>query len=200
MFAKRLFDIVFSLTVLFLAAPLLLLIACLIKLSSEGSIFFFDERIGQKGASFRCIKFRTMHRDARLRLQTILENNQALHHEWLTYQKLQKDPRITPVGAFLRKTSLDEIPQFINVLTGSMSVVGPRPVTRLELEERFHDKAEKVLSVKPGITGLWQTSGRSNISYEERVLLETSYVDKRNFWLDMKIIIKTVPAMTRGSC
>lgn len=192
---KRLFDILFSLAILLMGSPLYVILACAVKLSSKGPIFFLDERVGKNGELFRCYKFRTMFIDAPDKLHALLETNPSLKQEWLYFQKLSHDPRVTGIGSFLRKSSLDELPQFFNVLAGSMSVVGPRPVTRKEIEERFDLKAPKILSVKPGITGLWQTTGRSNLSYSERIALEELYVDTRDFWLDIKIIMKTVPAV-----
>lgn len=198
---KRFFDIAFSSCVLLLGAPLYLFVALAIKLSSEGPLFFADVRIGQNGEPFRCLKFRTMYADAPEKLHALLETNPSLKQEWTCYQKLKIDPRVTPIGAFLRKSSLDELPQFINVLFGSMSVVGPRPVTAKEIAERFDNKAHKILSVKPGITGLWQTSGRSNLSYDERIRLEEAYVDQQSFWFDLTLVLKTIPAMlfSRGA-
>lgn len=193
--AKRTFDIVFSLLILLLGSPLYILLAVAVKLSSYGPVFFADERVGLTGEPFRCLKFRTMHKDAPEKLHALLEGNPSLKEEWICYQKLKTDPRITPIGAFLRKSSLDELPQFINVLVGHMSVVGPRPVTAKEIAERYDTKAAKILSVKPGITGLWQTSGRSNLSYAERIKLEEDYVERCNFWLDIKIVAKTLPSM-----
>lgn len=192
---KRLFDILFSLSILLVGSPLYVVLACTIKLSSKGPIFFLDERVGKDGELFRCYKFRTMFIDAPEKLHSLLETNPSLKQEWLYFQKLSHDPRVTAIGSFLRKSSLDELPQFLNVLFGTMSVVGPRPVTSKEIEERFDLKAAKILSVKPGITGLWQTTGRSNLPYSERIALEELYIDTRDFWLDMKIIAKTIPAV-----
>ncbi|MEI6531351.1 MAG: sugar transferase [Chlamydiota bacterium] len=193
--STRIFDIIFSLLVLVLGAPLYLLLAFSVKLSSNGPIFFVDSRVGLSGNIFHCLKFRTMYVDAPEKLYAILATNPSLQEEWNSHQKLKKDPRITSFGRLLRKSSLDELPQFINVLIGDMSVVGPRPVTEKELIDRFNNKSNKILSVKPGITGLWQVSGRSNLSYEQRLALEESYVDKKSFLLDLKIIAKTLPSI-----
>jgi undecaprenyl-phosphate galactose phosphotransferase len=178
---KRLFDIFFSAAVLLLGMPVFILIAFAIKISSPGPIFYFSKRVGRGGALFSCLKFRTMFRDAEARLQEVLESDAALKREWETFWKLKEDPRITWIGQILRKTSLDELPQFWNVLRGELSVVGPRPVTVEEVEKYYAKKAEKILSLRPGITGLWQTSGRSLLSFEERVRLEELYVDTRSF-------------------
>ncbi len=194
-FSKRLFDILFSASVLILGLPAFALIALIIRCSARGPIFYLDNRVGMDGRLFRCVKYRTMALDASQRLTELLQSCPQSKLEWELYQKLKLDPRITPIGRFLRKTSLDELPQFWNVLKGDMSVVGPRPVTAKELEERFGPKASKILTAKPGITGYWQTSGRSNISYEERIQLEEEYIDRRSFWFDLKLVAKTVPAM-----
>ena len=194
--STRIFDIIFSLIVLILAAPLYLLLALGIKLSSKGPVFFTDIRVGLLGKIFYCFKFRTMYMDAPEKLQAILARNPSFQEEWDSYQKLKKDPRITYCGRFLRKFSLDELPQFFNVLIGDMSVVGPRPYFKSQIDtSKSPSVYNKILSVKPGITGLWQISGRSNLSYKERVALEESYVDKKSFLLDLKIILKTLPAI-----
>lgn len=192
---KRAFDILFSLTVLFVFLPLLFVIAVAIRLSSGGSIVYAHERIGRGGRPFHCYKFRTMFRDADKRLQEILAKDASLRAEWEESHKLKDDPRITPIGKFLRKTSLDEFPQFWNVLIGDMSVVGPRPMVRDEIIRRLGSKAKKILSVRPGLTGLWQVSGRSNTSYTYRIELDELYVKNRSFWLDLKLVAKTIPCM-----
>lgn len=192
---KRLFDLLFSAAILLLFSPFLLLIACLIKITSKGPLFHKQERVGRGGRLYTNYKFRTMHKDAELILVELLEKNPLLKQEWRTYWKLKKDPRITPIGAFLRKTSLDEFPQFWNVLKGDLSVVGPRPVVRQEVVDYYGPKAAKILSVRPGITGLWQVSGRNHLSMEKRVELEVTYVDKSSFWFDLLLICKTIPAI-----
>jgi exopolysaccharide production protein ExoY len=194
-FLKRLFDLGFSLFVLFLTLPLLLLISLLIVATSKGPIFYVQKRATRGGKLFGCLKFRTMYVRADLMLQKMLKDDPAKKKEWDTYFKLKNDPRVTPVGKFLRKTSLDELPQFINVLKGDLSVVGPRPVVVEEIVKYFGKKAPKILSVRPGITGVWQVSGRNNISMEERVLIEESYVESRSFWKDILLILKTIPAV-----
>lgn len=192
---KRLFDIAFSLVILTALSPLLALVALLVKLTSAGPLFHRQERVGRGGRVYTNYKFRTMHKDAELILVELLEKNPLLKQEWRTYWKLKKDPRITPIGSFLRKTSLDEFPQFWNVLKGDLSVVGPRPVVRQEVVDFYGPKAAKILSVRPGVTGLWQVSGRNTLSMPERVELEAAYVDRQSFFFDLLLICKTIPAM-----
>ena len=136
-----------------------------------------------------------MHKDAEKKLKDLLASDPERKAEWETYWKLKDDPRVTWVGKLLRKSSLDEFPQFWNVLKGDLSVVGPRPVTSAEIERYYGDKASKILSIRPGITGIWQTSGRNLISFEERVQLEENYVDKHSFLLDLVLIGKTIPSL-----
>ncbi|GAB4232938.1 MAG: hypothetical protein Tsb0021_11800 [Chlamydiales bacterium] len=200
-FWKRTFDIFFSLLVLTLGFPIFLLIALSILFTSRGSPIFSHYRIGRGGKLFRCYKFRTMFRNADVRLKKILEENSTLRQEWEANQKLKHDPRVTQVGKFLRKTSLDELPQFWNVLIGDLSIVGPRPVVPEELSKHIGEKASTILSVRPGITGLWQVSGRSNTSYRRRVRLDEKYVHNLSFMLDLTLIAKTVPVMitSRGA-
>lgn len=192
---KRLFDIYFSLTIIILLSPLFITIALAIFLSSPGPIIYGHKRIGRGGVIFKCLKFRTMYIDADVKLKSLIESDQQIKEEWLKNRKLKIDPRIIKIGNFLRKTSLDELPQFFNVLKGDLSVVGPRPVMDDEIVSYFGVKAAKILKVRPGITGLWQTSGRSNINYEKRIALDEQYVDEHNLWLDMKLIAKTVPCV-----
>lgn len=199
--AKRIFDIFFSLAVLLLLFPLYLIVSLLIGLSSPGPIFYASARVGRGGKLINCFKFRTMYKDADILLHKILEENPHLKNEWTKFQKLKEDPRITPIGRFLRKTSLDELPQFFNVLKGDLSIVGPRPFALIgpksnyqnEIKLYLGDKTEKILSIRPGITGLWQISGRSHISIEERILLEERYIDNQSFWMDLSLIFKTIP-------
>ncbi len=187
---KRLFDTLFSASVLICGAPIYLFISLLIKFSSKGPIFYACERVGIGGRTIHCWKFRSMSVDAEQNLKELLKNP-AYACEWQTYRKLKNDPRITTIGHFLRKSSLDELPQFWNVLKGDLSIVGPRPAKQEEIEHFFGAKKDKILSVRPGITGLWQTSGRNQLSYEERVALEEQYVDLRSFFFDLKLILKT---------
>lgn len=192
---KRIFDIIFSLFALVICLPLLLIIAAIILFSSRGKIIYSHERIGRGGKPFRCYKFRTMYKDADLRLQELLTNNPQLLEEWKSSRKLKKDPRVTPVGQFLRKTSLDEFPQFWNVLKGELSIVGPRPVVKEEVTDYLGDKASKILSVRPGLTGIWQVSGRNDVSYANRINLDEQYVDTHSLYLDLILIFKTIPRM-----
>ena len=198
-FMKRFFDLFFSLLFVLFLSPIYLLIALLIKLDSKGPIFYVTKRLGRNKKYITVCKFRTMYTDAEKRLHELLKKNPEMNEEWEIYQKLKCDPRCTPVGKFLRRTSLDEFPQFFNVLKGDLSVVGPRPHFIFELEENanspLHKYADKILSVKPGITGLWQTSGRSHLSYDDRVELDCLYVDKQAFFFDLFLILKTIPSV-----
>lgn len=192
---KRLFDVTFALFALLFGSPLFLLCALIVKISSPGPAFHACTRIGKNKTPFQCWKFRTMVVNAEEQLQVLLTSNNALMQEWNTFYKLKEDPRITPTGKWLRKTSLDELPQFWNVLKGDMSIVGPRPLSQTEIEEYVKDKAPKILSLRPGLTSIWTVSGRSKISYPERLLLEEQYVDKRSFLLDLILIGKTLITM-----
>lgn len=192
---KRIFDILFSICALIISLPLMICIAVAIRLGSRGKVIYAHERIGRGGKTFRCYKFRTMYPDADKRLQNILAKNPKLKLEWEKNYKLKNDPRVTPLGSFLRKTSLDEFPQFLNVIKGDLSVVGPRPVVRAEMMQHLGPKAPKILSVRPGLTGLWQISGRSDTTYATRLMLDEKYVDSRTLLLDIKVIAKTIPAL-----
>jgi exopolysaccharide production protein ExoY len=198
---KRVFDIVFSLGAMIFFIPIGIAAALLIKITSPGPIFYSSKRVGKDGQQIFCWKFRTMHQDAEKKLLELLRDNPKLKQEWDTYFKLKEDPRISTIGKILRKTSLDELPQFFNVLRGDLSVVGPRPVTEEEIKKYFGSKASKILSVRPGLTGIWQTSGRSLLTFEERICLEESYIDRQSLTLDLRIICKTIPAMffTKGA-
>ena len=187
---KSFFDFTFALIFLILGLPFYLFIAFLIKLSSRGPIFYIQERIGKNNKSFKCIKFRTMHPEAEDILKNLITNNKTLRKEFEETHKLKNDPRITKIGKILRKSSLDELPQFINVIRMEMSLVGPRPIVDKETK-KYKSSLKKVLSVKPGITGLWQVSGRNNLTYKKRVFLDSVYVDNLNFLLDLRIIIRT---------
>ncbi|MCX7944571.1 MAG: sugar transferase [Deltaproteobacteria bacterium] len=188
---KRIFDIVVGTLLLIFSMPLMLLIAILIKLDSKGSIIYKHRRIGYKGREFDCLKFRTMVEGADKMLTKIISENPKMKEEWDKYKKIPNDPRITRFGKFLRKTSLDELPQLINVIKGEMSLVGPRPVLYEELE-LFKEGSEYYLEVKPGITGLWQISGRSDLDFQKRVELESWYVKNYSLWLDITVIIRTI--------
>jgi lipopolysaccharide/colanic/teichoic acid biosynthesis glycosyltransferase len=190
-FVKRSGDIVFSLAVLSLGAPVFLMLAALVKATSKGPVFYVQQRVGRDYRSFGCIKFRTMRPDAEQVLNKILADSPELEAEFINDFKLKDDPRITRIGKFLRRSSLDELPQFFNVLRGEMSVVGPRPIVDQELP-RYGGRMEEVLAVRPGLTGLWQVSGRNNLSYQKRVRLDIHYARQRNFSLDLKIILRTI--------
>lgn len=193
---KRSFDILFSASILCVGAPFFVVMALLIFIASPGKIFYSHERIGRGGKPFRCYKFRTMHANADKLLVDIFHTNPALKQEWEKTFKLKQDPRVTTIGSFLRKTSLDELPQFWNVLKGDLSVVGPRPVVQEELLKHYQSKTAKILSIRPGLTGIWQVSGRSDITcYKKRIELDEFYVDNRSLLLDLKLIAKTIPAM-----
>lgn len=191
MLIKKLFDIIFSSIFLAILAVPMILIAILIRINSKGPAIFSHERVCKNNKTFRCYKFRTMHKDADEQLNTFLENNEEARLEWDYHRKIKNDPRITKVGKFLRQTSLDELPQLFNVLKGEMSLVGPRPVTRRELDVYYKEMAMLCLSATPGITGLWQVSGRSNTSYDYRMSLDFYYVRNWNLWLDIVIFFKT---------
>ena len=187
---KTIFDVLFALISLILGLPIFLIIILLIKFSSRGPIFFTQKRLGKNHKPFKCIKFRTMHPEAEDILDNLIKNNEHLKKEFEETHKLKNDPRITNIGKFLRKTSLDEIPQFINVLKLEMSIVGPRPIVEEEIK-KYGVSISKVLSIKPGMTGLWQVSGRNNLSYKRRVGLDYLYVNNINFLIDLRIIIRT---------
>jgi lipopolysaccharide/colanic/teichoic acid biosynthesis glycosyltransferase len=202
---KRCVDIAGSLTAILFAAPVFLTIAAVIKLTSKGPILFRQKRVGQYGRTFTFLKFRSMY----------LNNDPAIHEDYVkrliagsvdsnagpggrSVYKLTNDPRITPVGRFLRKTSLDELPQFFNVLSGGMSLVGPRPPIPYEVEcyDIWHKR--RLLAVKPGITGLWQVTGRSRNTFDEMVRLDLRYAKSRSLWLDLKILLQTPRAVVLG--
>ena len=189
--AKRVFDVLFSLVVLVFFSPLYLLIALAIRLDSPGPIFFIQKRMGQGREVFGCRKFRTMAIDAEERLQRLFQVDIEAKREFERDFKLKNDPRVTRVGRWLRKTSLDELPQFINVLQGTMSVVGPRPIVENEVE-KYKRWDNLLFRAKPGITGLWQVSGRNDVSYEERVMFDRYYIKNWSFSLDAMIIVKTI--------
>lgn len=195
---KRSFDIIFSLSVLMVCAPIYLTLAIAIACSSaDGSIFYIQERVGKNFQCFGCIKFRTMVPNADRVLNEMLAQSADLHQEFSENFKLKHDPRITKIGKFLRTTNLDEFPQFINVLKGEMSVVGPRPLVPEEIE-RYGVAIDRVLTIRPGVTGLWQVSGRNDIPYERRIKIDVNYVKRRTFWLDLKIVIRTIYLTVRS--
>lgn len=180
-----------ALLLLLLFAPLMLAVAWMIWRTDGRPIVFAHYRVGRHGRLFQCLKFRTMVRDAQPLLERLLREDAAAREQWAREQKLDNDPRITPIGRFLRSTSLDELPQLVNVLTGDMALVGPRPITVPELE-RYGFARWHYLNVRPGMTGLWQVSGRNDVSYEERVRLDRRYVEQRNLRTDVGILLQTV--------
>jgi Undecaprenyl-phosphate galactose phosphotransferase WbaP len=190
-YTKRLFDYVFGLFFFILLIIPIGIISLIIRLTSKGSAILKQERIGKNRKTFICYKFRTMYHNADERLEVILANDPEAKKEWETYWKLKNDPRITAFGMFLRKTSLDEIPQILNILKGEMSLVGPRPYIPREWDW-LKEYSETINCVQPGITGLWQVSGRSDSSYEQRLALDAWYVRNWNLWLDVVILIKTI--------
>ena len=188
---KRAGDITFALSVLTLGSPLLLFIALAVKLSSSGPIFFGHRRIGRHGKTFRCWKFRTMYPDAESRLVKLLDANPDLSKEYALTHKLKRDPRVTPLGHFLRVTSLDELPQVVNILRGEMSVIGPRPIVEAELIH-YGEHFQEAFSVLPGLSGLWQTSGRNQRTYPHRVRLDRLYARSRTLSVDLWLVARTV--------
>jgi exopolysaccharide biosynthesis polyprenyl glycosylphosphotransferase len=195
MMMKRLLDITISLVVLVLCAPLLGAVALLIRLTSPGPVFFVQKRLGINKRRFNMYKFRTMVPDAEKKQAEIEHLNEASGSVF----KIKNDPRITPIGKFLRKTSIDELPQLINVLLGDMSLVGPRPLPGRDYDRFDQDWQRRRFSVRPGITCLWQVKGRSSIGFDEWMKLDLNYIDQWSIWLDLEILIKTVPAVLRGS-
>lgn len=188
---KRAFDIISSLAAIIITLPIFIIIGIIIKLDSKGPIFFSHKRIGKDGVFINVYKFRTMVTNAEEMLNKLTPEQKR---EFQENFKLKDDPRITKVGKFLRESSLDELPQLFNILLGNMSVVGPRPIVEKEME-KYTVYINKFLSVKPGLTGNWQANGRSDTTYEERVLLDMEYIDNRSFLFDLKIIFKTFGAI-----
>lgn len=193
---KRLVDIVVAVTVAILASPVILALALAVKLSMGGPVIYRHRRIGFGGRYFDCLKFRTMVANGDEVLERYLAANPAAAEEWRLSRKLANDPRVTRFGRFLRKTSLDELPQLLNILRGEMSCVGPRPIVTEELE-RYGVHAYEYLRARPGVTGSWQVSGRSNVSYGDRVRLDAEYVRKWSFGSDLRILVRTVPAVLK---
>ena len=195
--SKRGLDISVSLVLLILASPLLVVIALMVKVGSKGPVFFAHRRLGRNGKEFDCLKFRTMSADAEERMK----KDPQLRRRFEEKFKLEDDPRITGCGGFLRRTSLDELPQLFHVLTGEMSLVGPRPIVKNELS-KYSIYGQKLLSVKPGLSGLWQVCGRSDTTYPERVMMDMKYIDHRSFWLDLRLLMLTASAVVRksGAC
>jgi exopolysaccharide production protein ExoY len=196
----RALDIVVSLAALVFLAPLLICIGIAVFVTDPGPMFFAHRRIGRNGQAFACLKFRSMVIDAERRLSDVLSQDPRARFEWEQDHKLRNDPRITPIGAFLRRSSLDELPQLVNVLRGEMSIVGPRPIVEAEAV-RYGRKFKMYCRVRPGITGLWQVSGRNNISYRRRVACDVVYARSKSLLGDLRIIAMTLPAvlLAKGS-
>ncbi|MGN0730008.1 undecaprenyl-phosphate galactose phosphotransferase WbaP [Treponema sp.] len=197
MFIKRSIDILACLCAAPIAVPLTIIIAIAIKITSPGPVFYGHKRVGKNHTVLKCWKFRSMCIDADKKLAEILKNDPVRAEEWEKDRKFTDDPRVTKFGKFLRKTSLDEIPQLWNIFVGEMSLVGPRPVTEAELI-KYGKYSDYVLSVKPGLSGMWQISGRSDTGYEERINLDTYYIQNWSVWLDIWILIKTIGVVIRG--
>ena len=196
----RIFDIVLSALGILFLAPVMVAVALIVYLEDGGPILFSQSRLGFGGKTFRCLKFRSMCTDAEARLVSVLENSPEAREEWERDHKLKNDPRITAIGAVIRKLSLDELPQLFNVLRGDMTLVGPRPIIQAEVW-RYGSRFKHYCAVRPGLTGLWQVSGRSDASYRSRVAMDVIYAQRRGPLLDIKIILATVPAvlLSRGS-
>lgn len=192
---KRAMDVVISLSAILFLLPVFLGVALAIKLTSKDSIFYLQSRIGLGGKVFNMYKFRTMQVNSCILLEAHLKQCQKSRAEWDKYQKLRNDPRITPVGHFLRKSSIDELPQLLNVLRGTMSIVGPRPILLTQKEIYGAANFANYARTRPGITGLWQVSGRNAIPFEDRIAIEKEYSQKWSLWLDIKILFKTVPTV-----
>ena len=192
--AKRALDIIGAGVGLVLLAPFFLIVALMVR-ADGGPAFFAHQRVGRGGKLFGCLKFRSMVVDSQARLEALLANDPAARAEWEATRKLKNDPRITRIGRFLRSTSLDELPQLINVLRGEMSLVGPRPVQEAEIDRYYGASAAHYMAVRPGITGLWQVSGRSETSYESRVALDVAYVSRPSLLADLSILLRTPVAV-----
>lgn len=192
--SKRAVDLLIASLALLLLSPLFIVVAIIVKLSDRGPLFYSHTRIGFGGSPFGCLKFRSMKTNAEAELAELLRCDPAARAEWEATRKLKHDPRITVIGGILRKSSIDELPQLINVLRGEMSIVGPRPITTEEMP-RYGEHISSYLSGRPGITGQWQTSGRNDVSYDDRVSLDVHYISHWSLALDFLIIAKTIPAL-----
>ena len=197
---KRSFDVFAAVLALVLLSPLFMLLSCLVKLSDGGPVLYRHRRIGRGGNAFYCLKFRTMVTNGDAVLEAHFAANPEARSEWLAARKLQVDPRVTNVGLVLRKLSLDELPQLVNILRGEMSLVGPRPVVKDEIE-LYGSAATYYFKSRPGLTGVWQISGRNDVNYDERVAFDKHYVENWSFQKDIIIILKTIPAVcaSRGT-
>ena len=192
---KRAFDVIGSITFLIVFSPLYLVLALLVKLEDHGPVFFSQRRVGRFGKEFQMHKFRSMRVNAEAELEKLLPHNE--HAQGITF-KIRNDPRITLIGKWLRRFSLDELPQFVNVLKGGMSLVGPRPPTPREVS-LYSPSDRRRLAAKPGLTCFWQVSGRSNIDFSGQVKLDVKYIETAGFWVDINILIRTVRAVVAGT-
>lgn len=193
---KRVLDITLSAVALMVFVPLLIVLGSVVFLYDRSKPIFVHKRLGREGKSFGCLKLRSMAPDAETRLKDLLDSSSEMRREWEESQKLTHDPRITRIGGFLRKTSLDELPQLFNVLSGEMSLVGPRPIVREELA-RYGNDAGAYLRQRPGLTGLWQTTGRNDVSYQARVRMDIEYERGMSLTEDLRIMAMTVVTMLR---
>jgi Undecaprenyl-phosphate galactose phosphotransferase WbaP len=195
--AKRAMDLAMTIPVLILASPLLMAIYALLKIFDPGPALFTQQRIGRDGQIFLVYKFRTMRIDAAERLVHLLANDPKAAAEWAEFQKLRNDPRVTLLGRILRKSSLDELPQLLNIMRGEMSVIGPRPVTAAEMQ-RYGADVPFYTAVRPGVLGLWQVKGRNSLTYPQRVAYDVQYVKTWSVWLDIKIALMAIPVVLLG--
>jgi Undecaprenyl-phosphate galactose phosphotransferase WbaP len=187
-------NLVIALLMLVFLAPLMIALAVAVFAQDGGPVFFAHRRVGRGGRHFHCLKFRSMAADAEERLADLLASDPAARVEWAADHKLRNDPRVTTLGAFLRRSSLDELPQLFNVIQGDMSLVGPRPIVEAEIS-KYGRRFRYYCAVKPGITGLWQVSGRNDVSYRTRVAMDCLYASRRTIWLDLALLAWTVPAV-----
>ena len=190
-FLKRFLDIVASILLIIMLSPIFIIIAFLIKVNTRGPIIFLHKRVGRNKKTFLCAKFRTMHPESEYILEKLLSQNEKVKDEYFKNFKIINDPRITNIGKILRLTSLDELPQLLNVLRGEMSLIGPRPITIDEIK-KYGSSFKQVFSIRPGMTGLWQVSGRNKLSYKRRVMLDLIYVNNFNPLMDFRILLRTV--------
>jgi undecaprenyl-phosphate galactose phosphotransferase len=196
-FTKSVLELAGTVPLLVLLTPLFLVLALLVKVSSKGPILFRQKRIGRDRKLFDCLKFRTMYRDAEQRLADMLANDGQVRAEWLKYARITNDPRVTPIGRLLRRSSLDELPQLWNVLRGEMAWVGPRPYLPVE-SDRIGESLDTIVRVRPGMTGLWQVSGRTSLPFKERLTLDEYYIRNWSLWMDFSITLRTLRAVVSG--
>jgi undecaprenyl-phosphate galactose phosphotransferase len=196
-FTKSVFELAGTVLLLILLLPLFLVLALLVKASSRGPVLFHQKRIGRDRRLFDCLKFRTMYHDAEQRLAELLVGDEQVRAEWLKYARITNDPRVTPIGRLLRRFSFDELPQLWNVMRGEMMLVGPRPYLPVE-SDRIGDSLDTIVRVRPGMTGLWQVSGRTSLPFKERLTLDEYYIRNWSLWMDFSIVLRTVRAVVSG--